>query len=166
MQYTLRNYAPLCNFNVTGLLSFVVIPIVMRSPTFTERGILSGRDKTLPFPGLSPALLDLLKSRVHVFGSHPQRAAPFATPSNKVAAPSRQLLLPSANLLLRPVVHQGDALPVLVPPRAVPQKSCCATSQPWRTSDTSPFALPRKAKPPKRTHASHSKPKKGTNPYE
>jgi hypothetical protein len=55
---------------------------------------------------------------------------------------------------------------VLVPPLAVPQKSRCATSQPWRTSDTSPFALPRKAKPPKRTHACHSTPKKGTNPYE
>ena len=70
------------------------------------------------------------------------------------------LLLPARTCRFGPCAP-GRRLPVFVPPPGGPQKSRCATSKPWRTSDTSPFALPRKVKPPKRTHSSHSNPKVG-----
>ncbi len=100
-----------------------------------------------------------------VFGSHPQRAVPSrnALPFIRCAARLRLLLLPPANLSLRSCVRQGEALQVLVPPLAVPQKSRSATSQPWRTSDTSPFALHRKVKPQKNASFLFQI-KKGTNP--
>jgi hypothetical protein len=86
-----------------------------------------------------------------VFGSHSQdRSPPQRLPPTRCAARFHAASPSHPNLSLRSCVHPGDASRFWFHRRAVPQKSRCATSQPRRTSDTSPFALLRKVKPQKK----------------